>query len=265
MNGLSAFLARGAGGRQRQSPERLPDPRDRRRRRHAVHRDGAARRRIARRPAAFNCCASRRRSRSRSACWPRSRLHGRGLRPPRPEAVERVPDAAWRQAARLRPGRPELQGPPLRRAGQSGAWTHTATWRRSRRWATRSTRTDLFAAGRSCSKRLPAVPRSAAPPSSTCCTRRCTSSRRHLLACWIDRRRGSRDSAGARRHGRSVRDGQTISRDALRELPSVAETAAGRRPRADADRRAALPRAAPIPKRTSRSACPTRSRRRCPA
>ena len=27
----------------------------------------------------LDCCASRRRSRSRSACWPRSRLHGRGL------------------------------------------------------------------------------------------------------------------------------------------------------------------------------------------
>ena len=33
-----------------------------------------------------------------------SALHARGDRPSRPQAVERVPDAARREAARLRPG-----------------------------------------------------------------------------------------------------------------------------------------------------------------
>ena len=72
-HGAAAPVARGQGGGERQPSEHLPDLRNRRGRRPAVHRDGAARRRSAGRAAATGT-VERRRRRCRSvwACWPRS-------------------------------------------------------------------------------------------------------------------------------------------------------------------------------------------------
>ena len=68
-----ALLARGARRGERQPSERLPDLRDRRGRRRAVHRDGAARGRVARRAAARGpLSVAETRADRRSACWPRS-------------------------------------------------------------------------------------------------------------------------------------------------------------------------------------------------
>ena len=76
-------------------------------------------------------------------------------RPPRPQAVERLPHPARGQAARLRPG--PARGSPRWRARSAWPrssrkrecwWARRATWRRSRSRAMSSTRaTDLFATG----------------------------------------------------------------------------------------------------------------------
>ena len=99
------LLAGSARRGERQSSEHLPDLRDRRRHRRALHRDGAARGR-----AALRAPAARAVERGRGGAGRPRDARGPGRaprprhRPSRSEAVERVPHAARREAARLRPG-----------------------------------------------------------------------------------------------------------------------------------------------------------------
>ena len=122
----------------------------------------------------------------------RARHAGRALgaararhRPPRSEAVERVPHAARREAARLRPGAAGADrastttctGADAHRHGRRHAALHGARAGASARRSTRAT--DLFAAGAILFEMLAGRPGVRRPrPSSRSCTRRSTSSRR---------------------------------------------------------------------------------------
>ena len=135
-----ALLARGAGRGERQPPERLPALRDRRGRRRAVHRHGAARGR-----GAGRAPAARAAERVRGAAdRPRDPGRAPGVarprhRPPRPQAVQRLPDPPRREAARLRSGAAERSGAgALAQLGHRADaapgwwWAPRATWRPSR-------------------------------------------------------------------------------------------------------------------------------------
>ena len=124
----------------RQPSERLPDLRDRRGGRRALHRHGAARGRVALRAAAA------RRAQRLGGVAHRPRHAGRAVgaararhRAPRPQAVQRVPHAPRREAARLRPGPADRSRPgavarrPTRTSRARGCWSaRRGTWRRSR-------------------------------------------------------------------------------------------------------------------------------------
>ena len=117
-NGAAPLLARGPRRRQRQPSQRLPDLRDRRRQRAALHRDGAARGRGVVRPPAARCAGPRRGHAHRPRHAVGSlRAARRRHRPSRSQAVERVPDRPRREAARLRPGASRAGGSVQHRHG----------------------------------------------------------------------------------------------------------------------------------------------------
>ena len=149
-DGPPAALAGGARRRQRQPSQRLPDLRDRRGRRPRLHRHGAARGRGAggpprpRRADGGGGPADRARRAGGAGRAARARH-----RPPRSEAVERLPDHARRQAARLRPGparagrrrRPRRRPDPDRhRDGHAALHVARAGGRRAGRSAERPVR-----------------------------------------------------------------------------------------------------------------------------
>ena len=147
--GPQALPPRGARGGRRQPPERVPGLRDRRGRRAAVHRHGAARGRVARRaPAARTAVAWPRRSPlARGMLAALAALHETGIAPPRPQALEHVPDLPRREAPRLRsrasaPPRADAVARDGHRAHPARAcsWAPRATWRPSRCSATTPTR-----------------------------------------------------------------------------------------------------------------------------
>ena len=152
-----ALLARGARRGQRQPPERLPALRDRRGRRRAVHRDGAARGRVAGRAPAARA-AERGRDACRSALGilaALAALHARGIvhRDLKPSNVFLTPHGVKLLDFGLaRPSDPELarslsSATELTRTGMRGGHAALHGARAGRR-ATRSTPArDLFAAG----------------------------------------------------------------------------------------------------------------------
>ena len=171
-------------------------------------------------------------------------------RPSRPQAVERVPDAARRQAARLRPGpaRAGRRGRPGRRphAHRHASWARRATWRPSRWPASRSIRAAICSRpARSCSRCSPAAPPSPAARSSRSCTRRCYEQPPALTGSpavaavdrVIRRALAKRPPTG---RSRPTRWPTSCAPSAA----SRADRYAGAGPRADAARRAAVPRPA---------------------
>ena len=149
------FWREARAGGERQSSEHLPDLRDRRGRRRAVHRDGAAGGRDAGRAPAAGTAervaggAGRPRDAGRARGPARSRH-----RPPRSQAVERVPDPARREAARLRPGaapaRSEVAQPATANLTRTGVAGRHAALHGARAGAPArrlDARSDLFAAG----------------------------------------------------------------------------------------------------------------------
>ena len=191
-----------------------------------------------------DCCASRRRSRSRSACWPRSRLHGRGFvhRDLKPSNVFLTPHGVKLLDFGL--ARPELSR--LTAAGCA----HRAAWRVAHRGHGAGA-----GAGRP-DRRARISLRQGDPVRSDCRPSRVRGAtlvdvlhatvheqppallaRRRSPPPRIARFGGARQAAG-----RSVRDGQRSREMPCASCPS-GEAATAARPRADADRRAALPRA----------------------
>ena len=180
-----ALLARSPGCRQRQSSEHLPDLRDRRGWRRALHRDGAAGRRGVGRAAETRTVdrvgghAYRARHTRGSLGAPRPRH-----RPSRPEAVQRVPHRPWREAARLWPGQARARAIAwLRdRAHANGDRRRHAALHGARACDGRDQSTPApicSPRAPSCSRCSRAVRRSLDGPWSRSCTPRFTSNRRH--------------------------------------------------------------------------------------
>ncbi len=118
-----ALPARGPRRGQRQPPPRLPDLRDRRGHRPALHRDGAARRRATLREAEARAAGGGRglEPGARDALRPRRSARAR-RRPPRREALQRVPDVP-RHEARWTSAWP---GPSRRRRAAPSRWRATS-------------------------------------------------------------------------------------------------------------------------------------------
>ena len=180
----AALLARGARGSERQSPEHLPDLRDRRRRRRALHRDGAARRRVAvRSPAAGPVERAEGDADRAWACCPRCRRCTR--------AASSIAISSRRTCSSRRTASScstsGLRGPTSnRRCGPATGLTRTGLVMGTPRYMAPEqvtgepvdARTDLFSVGAILFEMLAGRPPSAADRSSRCCTPPSTSSHR---------------------------------------------------------------------------------------